>query len=82
MKDIGKKDFGGFVIPTALPDKIGFGCAHCDDGLLVDPQLRREELMVRVSEFFKKHRACGDLDILEKRGDSLVITGKLLKGEF
>ncbi len=82
MSMIGKRLISGLLVPNALPEKIGFGCPICDDSLFVSPMVKEEDFAEFMAKFFVKHRGCGDLEILEKRGSDLVITGRLEKGNF
>ena len=82
MDPIGRKQIGAFVFPKALPDEVGFGCPKCDDSRLVKPTAPKEEIAEFLRAFFEKHRPCGDLEVLEKRGNQIMITGRLEKGVF
>ncbi len=75
MRELGFKRIGSLLLPDSYPEKVGLGCAKCDDHELVPTSAASGEQPDSIRRFVKKHAACGPLDQLEVRGGELGVTG-------
>lgn len=72
------KQVGGILVPASIPEKVGIGCPKCDDHEAVDfLKMQEDAEQKRISDFMKKHQACGELECLEIFNGEAKITGYL-----
>ena len=71
----------GILVPANLATEAGVGCDTHDDHELIPMSFGPEKLGELVTKFLAKHQNCRTIVTLEKHGNRLFVTGKLVLKE-
>ena len=72
------KEVNGLLLPTRFPEKVGLGCWHCDDHVLISYSTTvLGTSNPQIAAFVYRHGACGRLQTIEIMNGQTIVTGEL-----